>query len=304
MLAGFLIPNALLLGWLVSQHAFSAYIESVWRWGLLYAGAPPGDSPVESALKRLRNWFGFHAALGLAAGWYFVREFVGKKEDGVRPRLLAWAAISLAAAGVGWRFSPHYLNQLLPPLAIAGARGVCLLIADTRVPLRRFGTLALAAAALVAMIRFGPRYFLLAADDLADRPHAWRDVALDQESRQAAALIRTLAKEGDTIFIWGYRPNLVVYTRLPVASRMWESQPLTAFPPIVTSAMRAAWTRTGRARTVRSCFAVRLSLLWMDSAPTTRGWILRTTRISPLGSSTIASRAAPDLRACTGCAGD
>ena len=81
MLAGFLIPNALILGWLVSQHAFSAYIESVWRWGLLYAGAPPGDSPVESALKRLRNWFGFHAALGLAAGWYFVREFVGRKKS-------------------------------------------------------------------------------------------------------------------------------------------------------------------------------------------------------------------------------
>lgn len=256
MLAGFLIPNALILGWLVSQHAFSAYIESVWRWGLLYAGAPPGDSPVESALKRLRNWFGFHAALGLAAGWYFVREFVGKKEDGVRPRLLAWAAISLAAAGVGWRFSPHYLNQLLPPLAIAGARGVCLLIADTRVPLRRFGTLALAAAALVAMIRFGPRYFLLAADDLAHRPHAWRDVALDQESRQAAALIRSLAKEGDTIFIWGYRPNLVVYTRLPVASRMWESQPLTGVPADRhlrdASSVDPDWARQNRAELLRS----------------------------------------------------
>jgi len=96
--------------------------------------------------------------------------------------------------------------------------------------LRRFGAALLAAAALIAMVRFGPRYFLLAADDLAGRPHAWRDVALDQESRQAAALIRTFAKEGDTIFIWGYRPNVVVYTRLPVASRMWESQPLTGVP--------------------------------------------------------------------------
>ena len=226
LLVGFLIPNVLLLGWLVSQHAFSAYVESVWRWGLLYAGAPPGDSPVESALTRVRNWFGFHAALAIAAGWYWVRT----KDRGVRARTLAWAAISLAAAGVGWRFSPHYLNQLLPPLAIAGARGVCVLAGETRDSLRRAGTMALVAAALVAMIRFGPRYFLLAADDLAGRPHTWRDVALDQESRQAAALVRTLARPGDTIFIWGYRPNLVVYTRLPVASRMWESQPLTGVP--------------------------------------------------------------------------
>lgn len=252
MLAGFLIPNALLLGWLVSQHAFSAYVESVWRWGFLYAGAPPGDAPLESALIRVRNWFGFHAALAIAAVWYFVRA----KDDGMRPRLLTWAVISLAAAGVGWRFSPHYLNQMLPPLAIAGARGICALAGETRATLRRLGILALASAALVAMIRFGPRYFLLASDDLSGRPHPWSDVALDQESRQAAALIRTLTRAGDTIFIWGYRPNLVVYTRLPVASRMWESQPLTGVPADRhlrdSRGVDPDWARRNRAELARS----------------------------------------------------
>lgn len=126
LVAGFVIPNVVLLAGLVSQHAFSAYVESVWRWGLLYAGAPPGDSAVESALVRLRNWLGFHATLALAAGWYFVRA----KDDGARPRLLAWTLVSLAAAGIGWRFSPHYLNQLLPPLAIASARGICVLAGE------------------------------------------------------------------------------------------------------------------------------------------------------------------------------
>jgi hypothetical protein len=144
--------------------------------------------------------------------------------------MLAWIAISLAAAAVGGRYLPRYFNQLLPPLAIAGARGMCLLAAETRVPLRRLAAALLAASALVAIIRFGPRYFLLAADNFAGRPHAWSDVAMDQESRQAAADVRSLTKQGDTIFIWGYRPNIVVYTRLPVASRMWESQPLTGVP--------------------------------------------------------------------------
>ncbi len=252
MLAGFVLPNAILLGWLVSQHAFSAYVESVWRWGLLYAGAPPGDSPLESALTRVRNWFGFHAALAIAAAWYWVRA----KDSSMRWRVLAWTAISLAAAGVGWRFSPHYLNQMLPPLAIAGARGISILAAETRALPRRLGAAALAAAALVAMVRFGPRYFLLATDDLAGRPHAWRDVALDQESRQAAALVRTVAHQGDTIFIWGYRPNIVVYTRLPVASRMWESQPLTGVP--ADRHLRDArsvdpeWARQNRAELLRS----------------------------------------------------
>ncbi|MBZ5635414.1 MAG: hypothetical protein LAO55_20010 [Acidobacteriia bacterium] len=252
MLAGFLIPNALLLGWLISQHAFSAYVESVWRWGLLYAGAPTGDSAVDSALMRVRNWIGFHATLVLAAAWYWVRG----RDRGVRARMFAWAAVSLATASLGWRFSPRYFNQLLPPLCIAGAHGICLLSAEARVPLRRIGALALIVAALVAMIRFGPRYFLLAADDLAGRPHAWRDVALDQESRQAAALIRTLDKGGDTIFIWGYRPNLVVYTRLPVASRMWESQPLTGVPAdrhlTESISVDPEWARQNRAELLRS----------------------------------------------------
>jgi hypothetical protein len=252
MLAGFLIPNALLVGWLVSQHAFSAYVESVWRWGFLYAGAPPGDAPLESALIRVRNWFGFHAALTIAAAWYFVRA----KDDGMRPRLLTWAVISLAAAGVGWRFSPHYLNQVLPPLTIAGARGICLLVEEKRLPVRRIGSGLLAVMALVAMIRFGPRYFLLADDDLAGRPHAWSDVALDQESRQAVALIRTVTREGDTILIWGYRPNVVVYTRLPVASRMWESQPLTGVPADRhlrdSVSVDPGWAQQNRAELLRS----------------------------------------------------
>jgi len=252
LLAGFLLPNALLLGWLVSQHAFPAYVESVWRWGFLYAGAPPGDSPLDSALIRVRNWFGFHAALAIAAAWYWFRA----KDLSMRLRMLTWAGMSLAAAGAGWRFSPHYLNQLLPPLVIAGGRGVFILAGETRPSLRKAGALALVAAALVAMIRFGPRYFLLAADDLAGRAHTWRDVALDQESRQAAALVQTAERPGDTIFIWGYRPNIVVYTRLPVASRMWESQPLTGVP--ADRHLRDArsvdpdWARQNRAELIRS----------------------------------------------------
>jgi 4-amino-4-deoxy-L-arabinose transferase-like glycosyltransferase len=253
LLVGFVIPNALLLGWLVSQHAFSAYMESVWRWGSLYAGAPPGDSPIESALMRVRNWALFHAALVLAAAWYWLR---ADKKDSIATRTLLWAAASLAAAGVGWRFSPHYLNQLLPPLAIAGARGICVLTGESHVSLRRIGAAILAATALIAIIRFGPRYFLLAADDFAGRRHTWRDVALDQESRQASELIRTLEKEGDTIFIWGYRPNIAVYTRLPVASRMWESQPLTGVPADRhlrdASSVDPNWARQNRAELLHS----------------------------------------------------
>jgi transposase len=53
---------------------------------------------------------------------------------------------------------------------------------------------------------------------------------MDRESRSAAAIIQAKAKPGDTIFIWGYRPDIVAYTRLPVAGRIWDSQPATGVP--------------------------------------------------------------------------
>jgi hypothetical protein len=67
-------------------------------------------------------------------------------------------------------------------------------------------------------------------DDLARRPHTWIDVVMDQESRRAAAIVKSTAREDDTIFVWGYRPNIVVYTRLGFASWLWDSQPLTGVP--------------------------------------------------------------------------
>src|SRR5262249_42976484 len=77
---------------------------------------------------------------------------------------------------------------------------------------------------------FGPRYFLLARDLAAGRPHEWADVAMDRDSREAAALAGVLAKPGDTLLAWGFRPETYVYTGLVAASRFLDSQPLTGVP--------------------------------------------------------------------------
>jgi hypothetical protein len=39
-----------------------------------------------------------------------------------------------------------------------------------------------------------------------------------------------MAQPGDTIFVWGYRPDVIAYTRLPVAGQLWDSQPVTGVP--------------------------------------------------------------------------
>lgn len=79
---------------------------------------------------------------------------------------------------------------------------------------------------------------------------------MDQESREAARLLSSMARPGDTIFIWGYRPNLIAYTRLPVGARLWDSQPLTGVPADrhLTSAQPVApdWARSNRHQLAQS----------------------------------------------------
>jgi hypothetical protein len=53
---------------------------------------------------------------------------------------------------------------------------------------------------------------------------------MDQDSRKAALIAAEWSKPGDTLFVWGFRPELYVYTGLPAASRFLDSQPLTGVP--------------------------------------------------------------------------
>jgi hypothetical protein len=43
-------------------------------------------------------------------------------------------------------------------------------------------------------------------------------------------MVRAAAKPGDTLFVWGYRPEIYVYSHLPAATRFLDSQPLTGVP--------------------------------------------------------------------------
>jgi hypothetical protein len=58
----------------------------------------------------------------------------------------------------------------------------------------------------------------------------WNDVAMDRDSREASAIVRKMARPGDTMFIWGYRPEDWIYTGLPAATRYLDCQALTGVP--------------------------------------------------------------------------
>jgi hypothetical protein len=81
----------------------------------------------------------------------------------------------------------------------------------------------LLALLLIPLVRFGPRYVMIANDLAHGRPSNWSDLALNQDSKAASDLISPTG----TLLVWGYRPDIFAYTRKPAGSRFLDSQPLT-----------------------------------------------------------------------------
>jgi hypothetical protein len=240
---GFLAPNVVMLGWLLGTGALPDYWMQVWRWSVGYISTSPSLVDPEWGFKSLLAWIGFHAALAIGALWFWLR---GRSDE--RLRFAGWLGLSLVATAAGWRFAPRYMNQLLPALVLAATYGFA--------HMGRWWRVAAVVALLIPVVRFSPRYVELARDELAGRAHTWRDVAMDQESRAAASIVLATARPGDTIFIWGYRPNVIAYTRLAVAGRLWDSQPVTGVPAdrhlVDSQPVSAEWARENRQKLLRT----------------------------------------------------
>jgi hypothetical protein len=211
LLAGFLGVTGAVTAWLWSAGALAGYWDEVWRWGRLYAGTTFVDAPVKNGLLRTLNWAAFHAAIVIAA--------VGQASWPVpagRRRWLVWLLVSLAGVAAGFRFFPRYYLQILPVVVLLAARGFAGMRGRRRV--------IVAALLLIPLARFAPTYFQAARDA------GWRDTAMDRDSRAAARMVTAAAKPGDTLFVWGFRPEIYLYSHLPAATRFLDSQPLTGVP--------------------------------------------------------------------------
>lgn len=209
LLAGFIVSNAIAVVWLAAAGALAAYWQQVWVWGRLYSANTFVSQPLREGVVRTLAWAGFQAALVLAALWWCIRE-----RQPERVRFAMWTALALISVWLGLRFFPRYYFALLPPLTIAAARG-CTLAGRAR--------LLILALLLIPVVRFGPRYVLLAAN----RSATWADIALNRDSRAASDIVLRNASPGDTLLVWGYRPDVFAYTRLPAGTRFLDSQPLT-----------------------------------------------------------------------------
>lgn len=215
LLAGFAVPNVFALAWLAAHGSLAPWFDQVWRWPAQYAASPVVSDPVWNGVLRTVNWLGFHAALAVGAAVFLWRTRNWK--------FVAWILLGYAGVVLGWRFFPRYYLLVLPPMTIAAARGFTLMRARTAAALAFL-------LLIVPFIRFGPRYAMLADDLLHDRRSQWTDLALDRDSRDASQIVLANAPPGATLYVWGYRPEIYVYTKLRPAIRFLDSQAMTGVP--------------------------------------------------------------------------
>jgi hypothetical protein len=270
--AGFALPCAAALAWLMATGSLAPYIDQVWYWPSLYAASPVVADPLWNGFVRSVNWLGFHLALIVGAGVVWLK----------RPqwRFLAWALVAYAGVVPGWRFFPRYFILLLPPLVIAAARGLSIVRP-------RWITVAALLAMAVPLIRFGPKYFTL--------PNS-PDLAMDRDSRNAARI--ALSHPAKTLYVWGYRPELYLYTNLQPATRWLDSQALTGVPAdrhlTQSGVVMTAGTAEARAELARSQPDILIDglspfnpALSMDHYTELRAWLSQYREIGRTGGTVI-----------------
>ncbi len=260
LVGGFLLPNLAAVLWMWHIGALEAWIDQAWRWPALYAGSPVVANPVANGVVRTLNWLGFHAVIviGAASAWWRERNW----------RFVAWVVVAYFGVVLGWRFFPRYFFLLLPALAIPAARG----LAATR---SKVVAAVAVASVLVPLIRFTPRYVSI---------QGWSDLAMDRDSQESARLVLRNAPANATLYVWGYRPELFVYTGLKPATPYLDSQALTGVPAdrhlTQSTVVLTKGTREAREELARSGADVvidGLSMynpeLAMDRYAELRGWI-------------------------------
>jgi len=265
---------------IAAGNSWSFYWAYVWDWGARYGGYNSATITFVAALKSGTNYLTLNNTLLIAlafvvfsvarqmrkhsniadqatgAGFKTVLNF---RADVV---LLLWFASSFAGVMVGGRFYGHYFLQIVPSLAVIGARGIVGINSSLKTrgsTLRRSALALLVIGFAFTLVRFHTRGALIAIDwvrgTTSQSNAVWYHTMRDREERIVAAVVRDMTDEndaadqfglesireggprtrpaegpGDYLFVWGYRPEIYYWSGLLPASRFLSTQPLTGVP--------------------------------------------------------------------------
>jgi hypothetical protein len=230
---GGVIIIALGAGWLMALGAWDAFIESALVTGQYTAlgVTEAGNLFAEGISTRLAHWAGLWLLTGAACIAAFRRG-----GSALTRVVVLWLVCGLAIMVVQLKGYDYHWLPALPPLVLSAAYALDKGIALVGRAARPLGLAVVGGAiGLLALHAWGGALPYLRGQ-IDERAYAARFVAGDfhaDESLAVAALLRERVTSGDSLFIWGFRPEVYFLADLRPATRFIFNFPLVApwYPP-------------------------------------------------------------------------
>lgn len=234
---GFAVVIGAFLFWLYLDDALADFWRNTVVLGGHYVDAVSAELWLGFFRRRALGYVLFNITLWSLAVWIAARALA--RWPGKRNRyqsgseltadltITLWAAVSLTGVLVGGRFFGHYFIQVLPALALLGARGVLLLYERLRDPARKrraqIAALLLVLTFVFCFVRFHHRTATLAYETITGTRTRWSEpwgmTRREHEAEVVAAFVRSRLNEGEPLYIWDYALDVYWISKCRPASR-------------------------------------------------------------------------------------
>ncbi len=204
------------------EGLWRGFVLNEWGWRYVANGSVIG---IDSAPREAAFSAAYFLALPAALAAFTLRGLADPAERRILGLLAIWAAVSIAAAAVGFRFYKGYYLAAAAPLSILAAAPSGLLGVRGPKP-----WLVRAVALLPALLLLGRQGLLIDAER-TNRMHPH-----DNGGRVVAQRVRQVTEPGDRIWVWGWHLwDVYAFTGHLSSTRFYKTMELT------TSENDATW---------------------------------------------------------------
>ena len=237
VIAGFLAPLVLISAYFLSRGALREFYFWSWAYRFRYVGAVPLSVGVLTALEMM-----WRLVVCNFVFWVFVFFSLASVKS-LRFKsgyafCWLWGLFSILGAAAGRRHFPHYYIQVIPPFSVLAGLGVFTAMEWLRPADRRESGRGRHRAAVVVIAASLALTALVAHHETAP---GWNEMGIrdffrfrrfPHPQQEMGDYIRENTREADTIFVWGFSPQLYVLSgRLPGTRYMLVDPLIGVSPP-------------------------------------------------------------------------